>query len=260
MLNWTKELAKALKKYWWVLLIFLLVIPFCINLLFKWHTGALLEWEDAAGAMLEFYGAVLGGGVTLLVLGITTDETRKIQKKNEQQLEDDRKERERERRKFFADSIADDVAKYLANTMGYKDSCLKIAECAEKIQSYGQRLIEVKRLLIERCKKIDSGKGNTQDITEKHQLEAEKEHLEDIIQAQRRNAEAYLSSRELAIEKLLLLNIKLNSVNGGKELVNEMQRINNLAEDDTVDFDSFVKEINSAINATSDFSEIYING
>lgn len=239
------------------LLFFLVVIPFCIHLLFKWDTGcALLKWEPNTGSMLEFYGAILGGGVTLLVLWITTDETRKIQRKNEEQIEMDRAEKRKNDRRVFVNSVIEDVSKLLANLAHCKDCRLKIAACEKRIKKYEKDLAQV-RFQLTQSKKNSSSPFVQSAISMQEMSEKE---LEQAIQAERNNAIAYYTTKTPSIESIAILNIKLAGIQEAKELINSIVQIMDMEDNDDISFEDFSKEMNKIMRITADFAENYING
>ena len=241
-----------------IALLLLIVIPFCINLLFKYHTISLLEWEDDAGAMLEFYGAVLGGGITLLVLWITTDETRRIQGENKQQLEDEKKEREREKRKAFADSVIDDFAKFCADSSSFKESQELILKCKTEIKELDDEL-QTKRTELEAEYKKMTAHGRIA-IPQIERLKLEEKSLEDKIEYKRRNIEAVFSSRKTAQERYLVLKIKLDGIEGADQIIQMMNQLLVLGRTDSVNFDYYHKEHLKTIKEMTDFIKKYIEG
>lgn len=255
--NWFEELKKVLKQYWWTLLIFLVGIPFLIHALFKWHTCAFLEWDPKAGSMLEFYGAVLGGGITLLVLWITTDETRKIQKKNEDQLEDDRKEREREKRKAFADSVIEDIAMFCTDAAAYK-------ECRVKIYKYNSDLkgLNVERRRIQKDLENEyksAVRKRSSAVVRIQQLRIEEKNIEQEIENTRKNARELFTSRRIAQERYLVLRIKLKELDRGDEIIDMMKHLMTIGTDDSIDYEAYCIENDKLVALISEFVEGYIN-
>lgn len=241
------------------LLVFLVAIPFCINLLFKWYTGPLLAWEDDAGAMLEFYGAVLGGGITLLVLWITTDETRKIQKKNEDQMEDDRKEREREKRKAFADSVIEDFSKFCADSSSFKESQERIKEYKAEIEDIKTQLEEIKNEFEEKYEEYLI-QGDDEVVPRMKRLDLDKKDLEDKIEFKRRSIEMIYTSRKTTQERFLVLSIKLDGIEGADHIIERMNHLRRVGKDENINFEDYLKDHKEVIKEMTTFIKKYVEG
>lgn len=250
-------MKKALVQNKKMLVFFLLVVPLGIHALYKFSLGPeFAEGAFNAGDLLGFYGEVLGGFVTLLVLWFTTDETRKIQQKTEQQLEDERQERNREQRRIFVNSVIEDVSKVLANLSHCKDSRLKIKECEKRIGKYEKDLAQI-RFQLAQSRKNSSNPTAQAAIPVQEMSEKE---LEQAIQAERNNATAYYVTKEPSIERISVLNIKLSGIQEAENLVEKIIQIMDMEDNDEISFEDFVKEMNKTMQVTADFAEKYING
>lgn len=244
-----------------IALLLLIIIPFCINLLFKWHTGVLLEWEDTAGAMLEFYGAVLGGGVTLLVLWITTDETRKIQQKNEQQLEDDRNEREREKRKAFVDSIIDDVSKFVADVTVFADKYRNYDKALKDKNGLEAVLEKTSKEIVDIYK--DAAEKEDADfshVAREKELQEKKEKIIRKIELCNKQIEiaSIEASRIVALEKYTALCIKLRGIEEEDQILDRMEKINSSARNATIEFQVIGDMIDELLDVVDAFAKRYI--
>lgn len=240
-----------------IALFFLIIIPFGINFLFKWYAGPMLKWESDAGSILEFYGAVLGGFITLLVLWITTDETRKIQKKNEEQLEDDKREREREKRKAFADSVIEDIAMFCTDAAAYK-------ECRVKIYKYNSDLkgLNVERRRIQKDLENEyksAVRKRSSAVVRIQQLRIEEKNIEQEIENTRKNARELFTSRRIAQERYLVLRIKLKELGRGDEIIDMMKHLMTIGTDDSIDYEAYCIENDKLVALISEFVEGYIN-
>lgn len=256
-MNWMAELKRALKKYWWVLLIFLVGIPLGIHTLYKFYLGIpFLVGAFDAGDLLGFYGAVLGGFVTLLVLLITTDETRKIQRKNEEQLEVDRAEKRINDRRLFMNSVIEDVSKLLANMARCKDSGLKILKCEKRIEEF-ERELAIVRINLAQSKKMVNAPFVENNL---HIQEMQEKELIQALQVERDNVKTYYVTKEPALERAFVLNIKLAGIKEAEILLEKIKHIMELEENDSVTFEDFVEEMNKTMQITADFADAYING
>ena len=223
-----------------IALFFLIIIPFGINFLFKWYAGPMLKWESDAGSILEFYGAVLGGGITLLVLWITTDETRKIQKKNEQQLEDDKKEREREKRKAFADSVAEDISKFVAETTVFADKYRNFDKALKnKTENEVALQIIIKKIVDNTNEMAEKDDADLKYAARDTELTQEKEEILRRIEVCERHMEMlYIdSSRIGAIERFTALSLKLRGMKWEDEILDKMNEINAVAANASIEFE-----------------------
>ena len=260
-IDWAEELKKLRKKYRWLMLFLLFGIPVIIHLLYKWKTGySILEGEWDAGAMLAFYGAILGGSIggigTLGAVLITTKETRDIQKRNEEQLAESRAEKTKDDRKMFAYSVTEDVAKFLANLALYKDGSTKIKECQERINEMNEKLADVRKLMAENRPKINDPKSK---MAMPYLENAEKGFVE-AIRVERNNIRDYANSKAPALERATVLNIKLCEINEAEKLMEKVVAMLAMSEDETITFEDFMNETNTTMDIAADFVNKYING
>ena len=120
-----------------IILIILMVIPWGLELLiFRNNIYSVIGNEYWSSFLGSYIGGVIGGAGTLFAVLITTKETRVIQKKNEDQMEIDRAEKRKNERKLLVDSVIEDIAKILSNLVTYKDGCVHLQKCEEKIKEF----------------------------------------------------------------------------------------------------------------------------
>lgn len=237
-------------------MLFLIVVPFGIHTLYKFHLGVpFLVGAFDAGAMLGFYGAVLGGFVTLLVLLITTNETRKIQQKNEEQIEIDRAERTKYDRKQVAYSVSEDVAGILANLALYKNGCINVKKCQMRMQEITEKLADTRKLISE-CKQ----KINNEEAKEALPLleSAEKGFME-ALDIEKNNMGFYVTSKAPALEKATILNIKLYEIKEADELLDKIEFMIKYSENAKT-MAEFNEESNNTMYIAAEFVKKYING
>ena len=263
-MNWSEELRRVLKKYWWLFLFLVLGIPLIINVLFKWHSGiSFLEGEWQPDAVLGFYGSLLGGSIgglgTLAAVMITTSETRDIQRKNEEQLEVDREEKRKKERKEFIDDVVEDIAKFCTDSSMFKESREKVFQYNNDLKMLNIKLEDTWKNL-EKAYAIQKFQSNPHSDAEVERLKIEEGKLKQTITNTRRNAEALFSSRRIAQERFLVLRIKLSSIEGAEEIIRKMRHLMVIAMDDSISFEEYSLENDELIAMTYEFGEEYKNG
>ena len=143
------------------------------------------EWGSFLGS---YIGGLFGGIGTLIAVCITTKETRKIQKENSEQIKNEREINDRKERKQFSDSVAEDIAKYIANIQNYSIFTCNSSELYKSKIITEKRLRDIRKSLYEekeRFRNIDiNTKFNEYQETEKYidELKEKKEDFRYIIQ------------------------------------------------------------------------------
>lgn len=261
-MDWKEEMKKVLAENKKMLALFLLVIPMVIHAMYKFSLGPkFMEGAFGAGDLLGFYGEVLGGFVTLLVLWITTDETRKIQQKNEQQLEDDRKEREWERRKYFTDSVADDISKFVAETVVFADKYRNFVIAEKNKVAHEAELQEIiKQIDANYNEMAEKDDVDYKDASKNNELEQKKaETLRRIEVCERHMETLYIdSSRVGALERYTALCLKLHGMRLGRQILNKMDDINEAARDATVEFEKLGPMQDDLLTLVDVFTKQYL--
>lgn len=107
------------KKYTWGMIIIAIILILPLVLAWLIPKQSFIKDFTESNDWIGFWGSYIGAIVTLVVLWFTREDTRKIQSETkEMQKESIRLEKLREQ-KIFAYDIAEDIAKYLAETNEY---------------------------------------------------------------------------------------------------------------------------------------------
>lgn len=242
-------------------------LPFVLEIaIFRNDVYSVLSNEEWGGFLGSYIGGALGGVGTLLAVYITTKETRKIQQENSTQIKADQERNERKDRKQFADEIAKDIARYIANISKYFYAN-RALECLDKdrdrldkefrsiqqeiqVQYNKQKVLNLEDDLDEYAK-ID---------LEIDQLKQKKDGILIRLQNVEKSIEHNREDRTIAIEYYFLLKIKLRDIAEAKSILNQLELIhNNSANVEGTDFNFISVETDKLLNMTVRFTDRYVN-
>lgn len=117
------------------------VTPFILEwVVFRSNIYSAIDNGDWASFLGSFLGGIVGGIGTLIAVYFTTNQTRKIQEKNEEKLNDEIKLRQRKERKEFADEIAILVSKYIADVKRHNKNLGHASDVDKEIEELQAKL------------------------------------------------------------------------------------------------------------------------
>lgn len=189
------------------------------------------EWSSFLGS---YIGGVIGGAGTLLAVVITTNETRRIQRHTQEEIDADREQASKKERKQFSDEIAKIISKYLSDIKIYYHATQEIFKNISRIQ-YLQNDLKYAML---------------------------SSHISDCkneIEELRMNITHIQENRPVPIENFNLLKIYLSNIDAAQELLIKLKEVYINSEiENTIESD-FLYSIDDLINLTTDFCTNYVN-
>jgi len=186
------------------------------------------EWGSFLGS---YIGGIFGGVGTLIALYVSTNETRKVQDENLNQLKEDRSLDSKKERKQFADGIAQDISVYITDISKYFYDCRNIGYLNSEKYNTNFHLNNLQHNI--QSKYNQKKKLNIeQDINKYCLIEAEieqltKEETDTKYKLQRieekiKNNQA---NRTLANERYFVLQIKLKDIEMAQMLLKQLDFI-----------------------------------
>lgn len=261
------------KKIITVILISLLIllgiaaIPWILEfVIFRNDVYSVLSNGEWSGFLGSYIGGALGGIGTLLAVYITTKETRKIQRENLTQIEEEIRRNARKERKQFADEIAKDIAAYITDISKYFYNCLQLGRLYDKKKKLEEELEPIKREMEKRHDTLRkfSVAGNMNDIGShaKNVLEGLKQKEFELmyqIQKQEREIDKNEPDRKIAVELYFLLKIKLKNIEAGKVILKQLEYIHNNSANTEGSSPGFMEiETDKLLDMTVKFAEEYV--
>ena len=223
------------------------------------------EW----GAFLGSYiGGALGGIGTLLAVFITTKETRKIQQENSMQIEDEKNRNEKRERKQFADEIAKDIATYTTDISKYFYACFFLSRLHREDMALKKELNEIDCKIREKQMELEGirikyGEENAQYLPTRKELEELKQQEWKIkckIEENSKEKEENKADRTIANEHYFLLKMKLQNIQSGKGILEQLSVIHrNSTCPEGIDIRFIDTEADKLLNMTVQFIDEYIN-
>lgn len=214
------------------------------------------EWASFLGS---YVGGAIGGIGTLLAVVITTNQTRAIQKKNEQQITEDRDAKKKDDRRNFINSVIEDVAKFLTDNSAYKEEVELLNERKRKIAKFEKDLLETRNELNKKRILLTHRGKNMQLEDEIAQLESVEKTMQETIIAEKQYISSCKISREKALEGSLVLEMKLKNINEAATMWAKIEEVTKLADNEKISYDVYAEEANKIIYMMVDFAEKYIN-
>lgn len=218
------------------------------------------------GFLGSYIGRALGGVGTLLAVYITTKETRKIQQENSIQIEDEKRHNERKERKQFADEIAKDIATYITDISNYFYACCSLEQLYCKERNFNDELYRTDCQIDEKhnaLKKINLDEHTDEYISVQNELDELKQKESELKYKIKRNSkemEQNKANRTIANERYFLLQIKLQNIESGADILKQLKLIHcNSANVEGTDLDFISRETDKLLNMTVRFVDRYVN-
>lgn len=201
-----------------IIILFLLIVlmPVLLEfLIFRNNFGSVLDNGTWANFLGGYIGGVLGGISTLIAVYISTKETRRIQSDNYQQFIEEKKYREKQERKKFADEIVKDISKYITDLSNYFYNCRKLNYLIAQRDKTKIQLLGLETMPLY----LDSVK---------HQIGFLRMEIDEL----NRNIEINTPDRKVANEYYFLLRMKLNNIEEGSRILNQLEYLHSKNYDD----------------------------
>lgn len=229
------------------------------------------EWGSFLGS---YIGGLFGGIGTLIAVCITTKETRKIQKENSEQIKNEREINDRKERKQFSDSVAEDIAKYIANIQNYSIFTCNSSELYKSKIITEKRLRDIRKSLYEekeRFRNIDiNTKFNEYQETEKYidELKEKKEDFRYIIQDITNELELNKVDRINIDKYYSILKMKLKNIELANSIIKKLEEIHResygINRDNDIDTNkdiaaTIIKETEVLLDITIEFIDKYVD-
>lgn len=237
-------------------------VPFALEwFVFRNNISSVLSNGEWGGFLGSYIGGVLGGLGTLLAVYITTKETREIQKSTLEQIEKDRELNARNERKKFADELAKNIAKYIAEISVYFYGCRTLESLENNHENAKDKLNRID-CEIQHFYKI---KQQNDDISH---LEAEIKKLNQKKDMQKYQIESiekdianHKVNRITANECYFLLQMKLQGIDEGDAILEQLSYIHNNSAgvDKAIKMNWIDEQTKRLQNMTIRFIERYVN-
>lgn len=239
------------KKYLIFLIIIVVLIPFVLEYaIFRNPLYSAISNSDWSG----FLGGYVGGVATLFAVYITTKETRKIQKQNNDYIL-------LENKKKFADGIAEDISVYITDISKYFSDNKHEHQLYEDKNIYEQTLKEKR----ESIHKYDVQNNYDEDVADGQNIKEEISKLEiecSNIMKQIQDIENQMlnnkPNRVIAINKLFLLKIKLRNIDSANKLLQKLEYVHQISTDYNMMFTEFSNNTDELLELTMKFIEKYV--
>lgn len=246
-----------------------MILPYALEVfIFRNNVYSVLSNGEWSGFLGSYIGGALGGIGTLLAVFITTKETRKIQRENSAQIENEKRRNEKKERKQFADEIAKDIATYITDISNYFYACRALEQLHNKEQRLNNELYNVeckigtkhtalKKLSIVNDDETEECLSIQNELEELKQKESE---LQYQIERNSKEMEQNKANRTIANERYFLLQIKLQNIESGANILKQLKFIHdNSANVGGTDLDFISVETDKLLNMTVRFVDRYVN-
>lgn len=245
----------------------IIVLPFALEIIiFRNDIYSVLDNGEWSGFLGSYIGGALGGIGTLLAVYITTKETRKIQRENSIQIEDERRRNEKKERKQFTDEIAKDIATYITDISKYFYACRALEQLYNTEKDLNDELYRVERKIAEKhstLKNLNIDEETQQYISvgnELDELKQKESELKYKIERNSRELERNKTDRTVANECYFLLKMKLQNIENGKRLLKQLESIHvNSANVGGTDLNYIDIETKKLLELTVQFADEFIN-
>lgn len=250
-----------------------LILPYALEVfIFRNNAYSVLsngEWGSFLGS---YTGGALGGVGTLLAVFITTKETRKIQRENSTQIENEKRRIEKKERKQFADEIAKDIATYTTYISKYFETCWFLGALYDKESRLDNELnavenkIEAKYIALKSIVNDDGTEKCSSIRIDLEELKQKKAELKYKIERNSTEIERNKADRTIANERYFLLKIKLKNIVCGTDILKQLKVIYDNSACVRRDYSGFMdvsnfmeKEIDELLDMTTQFVDRYVN-
>ena len=210
----------------YALILVILLLPIVLEFfVFRNEVYSALTNGEWGGFLGSYIGGAIGGIGTLLAVYITTKETQKVQNDTLNQMQYDRDLSAKKERKEFADEIASNVAKYIAEISAYAYGCRALERLNTDLITSKRQLqdIEVEiQHFYEMERQNDDISHLEVEINLLRQKEAEQKYKIENIE---KDIEINKVNRVIANECYFLLKIKLRDIEEAKYLIEQLNYI-----------------------------------
>lgn len=220
------------------------------------------EWGSFLGS---YIGGIVGGAGTLIALCVTTNETRKIQAENLNQIKADRSIEDKKERKQFANGIAEDISVYVTDISNY----FYTSRRAERLNTdkYNADIklnvihnqIQHQYRLQEKLNIEDKSEEYIQIDTMINKLKDQEAEAKSKLQHIENEIDKNQANRTIAIERYFVLKIKLQNIKEAMELIKKLEYIHQHSGDIHTEFDFIDKETRHLLSITAHFIDKYVN-
>ncbi len=246
-----------------------MILPYALEVfIFRNNVYSVLSNGEWGGFLGSYIGGALGGIGTLLAVFITTKETRKIQRENSAQIENEKRRNEKKERKKFVDEIAKDIATYITDISNYFYACRVLERLHYEEQMLNKELNDVegeigikhtklKKLCIVNDDETEEYLSIQNELEELKQKESE---LQYQIERNSKEMEQNKANRTIANERYFLLKIKLQNIESGANILKQLKFIHkNSANVVGTNLDFINVETDKLLNMTVQFVDRYVN-
>lgn len=236
------------------------ITPFMLEIfIFRNNINSILSNGEWGGFLGSYIGGIVGGVGTLLAVYITTKETRKIQENTLEQIEKDRELNFRSERKKFADEISQNVAKYIAEISVYFYGCRTLERLNNHKKAAIDELYRIEQEL-QNLYNLAQENGDPSHIEVKINLLKQKEEMQKYkIENIEKDISIHRVNRIVANECLFLLQMKLQNLDEGKEIIKQLKEIHrNSADVENYELSWIDKATKDLQNMTVKFAEKFV--
>ena len=221
------------------------------------------EWGSFLGS---YIGGIVGGAGTLVALWVTTNETRKIQEENLNQLKENRSLEDKKERKQFADGIAHDISVYTTDIIKYFHDCRRVDRLDVDRYNVDMKLKSIQNQIQgEYARKQNIGlERNTAtylSIESKiEQLGREESRIRYKLERIENEIRNISGDRRIAVERYFVLRIKLQDIEEAISLVEQLEYIHinsSNVKDTRLEFAK--EETQKLLDMTVEFINKYVN-
>lgn len=250
-----------------ILFVLLTGIPLILeHFIFRNSVYSVLTNGEWAAFLGSYLGGIIGGAGTLIAMYVTTNETRKIQNENLNQLKEEHLLADKKERKQFADDIAGNISSYITDILKYTENAEKVVSLKKKKEDLHKELLTIRESIDEYnriIKKVLTLSTESQKKAKRNLQQALRD--ESRVQQDMNDVDREISnlerSRLIANQCYYLLKIKLDPLTlYTQPLIEKLEDIQSFSEPGFF-FDplTFKKEVAELLQLTLQFISAYVD-